>query len=344
MTLRTLANQAVFEPVLDTFAINTTGTQFDELVSELNAYEAAHAAKASHDALWETVATLAASGKIHWQPVPADPPPTDESGDESDETPVVYLDALKIAQSLRLPLLADDRVLQVAMSQEGTGAASAAFGSNCALPAMRKHETVSSSAVAADYRRLIGWRYRFLVPDADVLFTWAEDSMENLPGPALLEASAYLHDCLRDPGLHCGPEQSDPPVPMAVRFVTTWLTSIGTFLGRVWNDRRFDDDKCIRLTRWVGEEFIPSTPLGLWYHQGGLSMAAAQRTGVFTLAMVQATGLENHDRANLCVRTLAEAVGIDRDHYLEAVAAGVQASAGKEELLGRNMEDERFFT
>ena len=76
---------------------------------------------------------------------------------------------------------------------------------------MQKSGEYGASSAARDLRQLINWRYRFLVPSADILFAWAEESAENLPGPGLLDAAFYLHDSLRDPGLHCSPEQSEPP-------------------------------------------------------------------------------------------------------------------------------------
>jgi Tfp pilus assembly protein PilF len=342
MTLRTLANQTVLEPILESFVVGIRNSQYQRIIAELQAHDTARAAKSAHDDLWHTVADLATRGKIRWQGIPADQQFNDES--HEGETHPVYLDAVLLAKHLKLPLLVDDRVLQVLVYQENSSSRSQAFGSDCLLRALATRRVGNSAALASDFRRLMTWRYRFLVPSPDLLFSWAEESVDNLPGPALLDAAAYVHDCLRDRGLHCGLEQSDPPMSLAAKFVVTWLNSIAVFLARVWKDNRFSDEKCSALTRWVGEELVPSCPRGLWLHQAGHALCQAERSSVFGMAMVQFTGVENPTRANQGLRVLAEALGIQEDQYLTVVAAALHNCVPKEHSPPEIGEDDKRFS
>lgn len=59
-TLRTLASQTVFETIATNFNIKVRAKDSEELGAELQAHDAARAAKQAHDALWTRVSSLAA--------------------------------------------------------------------------------------------------------------------------------------------------------------------------------------------------------------------------------------------------------------------------------------------
>ena len=133
-------------------------------------------------------------------------------------------------------------------------------------------------------------------------------------------------------------------MPMAVKYVIAWITAIVSFLAKVWSDARFSEEACAALTRWVGEEFIPSCPRGLWYHETGHNVARGERLSVFSIAMVQFSGITDLGRANRALRTLAESLGISDDQYLVATADTIRASMDKEEALGAEREEEKAFS
>ena len=320
-TLRTLANRAVFEPILDTFSIFLLAQDRDELVTELRAYETARAARQDHDALWNTVSALVSRSKIQWHPVPKDTELDDDSVDET--VPSVHLDALKVARQTGKSIIVDDRVHQVIMYQDDTSSTTRAFGSDRVIESLAESGICSVSEAAAKMRALMRWRYRFLVPSPKILYQWALEGIDNLPGDALLDSAIYHHDCLRDPGLHCGLEQSDPPMPMAAKYVTGWTEAIVTFLATVWADLRFHDESATKLTRWVAEEMVSSCPKGLWLHQIGHNIATAATEATIKMAMVQFTGIEPLERANTGIRVLADALGLDDSHFLAAVAEAI---------------------
>lgn len=324
-TLRTLARQPVFESVVDAFAVHLSPAQREELVGELRAYETARDARRAHDSLWDIVSGMVARGRAMWEPVPHAAQCDDDCG--TDPLPSVPLDAIKLAQHLAKPVIVDDRVLQVAMYQCDPASTSRAFSTPHILLAMLDAGCCTRQAVAADFRRLMRWRYRFLVPPPALLLAWARESIDNLPGDALLDVAAYLHDCLRDHGLHCGPEESTPPMPMAVKLMTSWLDSIMRFLADVWADDAFSNDAASYLTRWIGEEFIPSCPLGLGFSPVGQRLARVGSDAALRMAMVQMTGVQDQRRANLGLRTLAEALGVDDDAFLTVAAEAIRGIA-----------------
>lgn len=322
-TLRTLVGQRIFEAVVDTFAVHLKAGQWDELVRELDAYNSAASAKDSHFALWDSVERLMRTGTVRFEPVRMD---TDRNlGADEEDSGGVYLDSWALARSLAKPLLADDRVLQVLMYQEDTGSVSRACDSSKALVAMLMAGVLTCKDTAEEIRRLMQWRYRFLVPPAEILFELALGAADSPPGDALLDVAFYLHDCLRDPGLHCGLEQSEPPLPMAVKLAAEWGNAITAFLPMVWRDSRFSEDAASRLTRWVGEELLPSCPRGLASQPMGYNLARAERLAMMAGFMVHFAVVPDRRRANLALRILAETSGMDQDSFLAATAEAINA-------------------
>lgn len=319
-TLRTLANGAAFEPILQTYAVHLSSAQRDELAAELSAHERSRTAREVHDALWRDIAALAQDGKVSWVPVPSGSDSTDDRTDELE--PPTHLDALTLADRTGCALLVDDRVLQVAILQRDTSN-SRAFGTDRVLEAMVDQGTLAVMDAAKDLRCLMNWRYRFLVPSSRILFTWAEQNLDNPPGDALLDAAVYLHDCLRDPGLHCGLEQTDPPMPMAARFVTAWIDSILSCLADIWKHSQFSDTAAVALTRWIGEELVPSCPRGLTFHQLGINLAQVEHESFLSMAFVKFAPIQSRDRANQGLRTLAASLGMAESEFFEIAAEAI---------------------
>lgn len=324
-TLRTLANQAQFETVLGTFGIHLRACQQEELAAELQAHEQARAARTSHEAMWEAVAKLSDKGKVKWVPLPLDTGGVEEEEREEDEIASIYLDSVRLSQHIEKALVVDDRVLQVDAYRGNPTSTSVAFGSDQLILKMYEAGKCSREAAGECFRNLMRWRYRFLTPPPSLLLAWARQSVDNLPGDALLDVAAYLHDCLRDPGLHCGLEQSDPPMPMAAKLVTAWIDSIGTFLANVWNEAQFTDESATNLTRWVAEEFIPSCPKGLWWHPVGVNLARIEAKSTLTMAMVKFTEVREARRANQGLRVLAQGLGLTDDEFLTAAVEATNA-------------------
>ena len=110
---------------------------------------------------------------------------------------------------------------------------------------------------------------------------------------------------------------------MAVRFVTRWIDRIVGLLVDVWADPEFDDRQATTLTHWVGEEFIPSCPRGLWFQPVGHRISQTTPKSALMIAMSKAVQIRNVERANLGLRTLATALGVSDDEFLSITAEAI---------------------
>tara|TARA_R110002167_G_scaffold22388_2_gene80262 strand:- start:1424 stop:6841 length:5418 start_codon:yes stop_codon:yes gene_type:complete len=317
VTLMTLATQSVFSDILDTFAIYIHPNDRDKASDELAAYEVASHAKATNDEMWDTVNKLVAKGKIKWCSI-------DDEKSQSGFSDSRYWHSLELAKENSLPVLVDDRVLQVVILRQNIDPPYSAFGIDSFLNSLLNTGNYDVDKLSGLYSRLLEWRYRFLIPPVPILKNWAIDSINNLPGKSLLALSIYLHDCLRDPALHCGAESPDYPVSMAVKLVTTWNQNIIDFLADIWSDDYFSNEGASSLTIWVCEELLPSCPSGLFLTKIGHNIARFLPDTVLMLAMVKFAVIKKSERANLGLRLISDSLNIDEDKFLKATISAIE--------------------
>jgi Tfp pilus assembly protein PilF len=321
-TLRAIAGRAGFKQIVESFDLKITQDQQKELATELQARKRSFQAKQAHDRLWDTLERLRQDGKVAFVPITA----TGEEGEEDEDgfdAPTVHLDSVKLASELNKPLLADDRVVQVLAHQGNPSAGSTAFGSDKVLIELSDKD--DAMRCADDVLQLMKWRYRFILPSSTLLLHWAKGAGAALPGDRLLAVSAYGHDCLADPGLHCGAEPTVPPMPMALKFAVEWNNVVIRFLSMAWAEAQFDDSTAEQLTTWAGQEMVASCPRGLWLQPRGETFAQLLPEAVMTFAFALFTNVADLRRANLGLRNLAGALGMDRDQFLTFAARAVHA-------------------
>jgi len=135
-----------------------------------------------------------------------------------------------------------------------------AFGTDCLLKALERDRVLDVAQCDAAYLKLMKWRYRFLVPSVEFLTRLAEKYKGNPPGNELIEIAAYVHDCMRDPGLFSGLEKTDPPIPMCGRLFTVWTDLVVRFVAHLWENTDFTCEIASALTKWSLGEFLPSPP------------------------------------------------------------------------------------
>lgn len=319
-TLRALARTEAFPEILRFFQVHLLASQEQQLLDELRAHAAGVEAWEWHRKLWDAVNRL--GERIVWRSVSDD---NREDRKLTDGVRTDYIDAMRLASETGLPLLADDRVSQTAVLQKQPCEHFQAFGSDQVLVACKDAKLIDDDAVAGDFIRLMKWRYRFVIPPAGILLFWARGSLGNLPGPELITCAVYVQDCLRDPGLFTGLEQSEPPMPMALKLVTAWTDVLTDFLFAVWNDESFAETEASDLTRWIGEELVPSCPPGLWLHAIGHNLSRGQVPALLTLTMVRFTTIRNVSRANHGLRVLAQSLGVDDERFTLIAAEAIDA-------------------
>ena len=323
-SLKAIAETDAFQTFVDTFTVYLDSTDQARIRGELSAYAASDQANESQQELWNMVGDLIKEGLAEWRSMKESLEVPDDEDDEELEN--IYMDSVELADDLAIPLLADDRVLQVISLQGHPLAPNCAFDSQQILLSLHRRDAIELDVLATHIMQLIKWRYRFLTPPSDVLYTWLKKGLKRPPGPDLIEAACYLHDCLRDPGLHCGLESTDPPMPIALRFVSSWTEAIAKLLAKVWSDKEIDVEVAKELTAWVCTEFVPSCPRGLYETPVGFQLAQKQARSVLKLALVQFTIVPDQKRANLGLRTIGSSIGLSDEEFLAECIEGLDVA------------------
>ena len=99
------------------------------------------------------------------------------------------------------------------------------------------------------------------------------------------------------------------------------------FLAELWGNPDYSAENASRLTEWIGEELIPSSPRGLWFHRVGDNLARFEAESVLCMAMVRFASIEDVDRANMGLRVLGTAMGISEDEFVALAVGAIDAIA-----------------
>lgn len=310
-TLTTLVGIEWLKLVSENFDVHISQHDFEEIKSRLRAFEALDAARRMHTEIWDQIQT---NPSFEFVAVRTAPSVKDADTMDSD----LATAAFRVAKEYGFPLLADDRVCQMLMLNERRSDVSAAFGTDALLYRLADEGVLTQDRVADALLRIIAWRYRFVVFPPELLVWLAKRYSGHLPGIALRQVAAYVHDCMRDHGLFAGPEPVDPPVPIAVRLYQTWVQTIAEFVTSVWLDEAFDETSAQQLTRWAMSEFLPSPPRKL-NDRIQASIATLTARSMLSRALISSTRSQNPGRMNLCLREMAAACGLDESEYLKIV-------------------------
>lgn len=316
-SLRTIASWGLLDSVIKAFKIYVTDLDQNEIERSLSAMQHQENIRISHQALWDAV-----RNDKHFTAVAVPTAKKLESGGESSSLREVPIAACFLAREEMIPLLADDRACQMVVLNNRKDDLTPAFGTDRLLLGLQHAEILDANQTADAFLRLMQWRYRFIIPPGSVLKTLADRFVSNLPGKQLRDVARYAHDCMRDPGLFSGFEDTTPPTSMATTLFCTWLQMIIEFVMDIWADDRYSDNSAIRLTEWAVTEFLPSTPLSLEPHlQVSLATLMAERS-VFMYAMLRLPKVQDIKRGQRAIAAIAEGFGIDveGDEYARMVS------------------------
>ena len=231
-----------------------------------------------------------------------------------------------VAQETKAPLMADDRVCQALRLNESLGVPQPAFGTDVLVPALLANGKLDLVNAADVFRRLMAWRYRFIVPPPEVLKTLADAHRGNLPGQSLRGVAEYVQDCMRDPGLFGGPEKTDMGDSMAVRSYLTWISNVSEFLVLVWADKSFPSDAAFRLTAWSCAEFLPSLPRVL---EGRMRsrLADVMPRMLLSNALLKMANYPGEPRMADAMKAIREGLRLDKDAYMRIVTETLNDTA-----------------
>lgn len=318
LTLLTLTDATYLAPVTESFRISLTPEDHNALLRDMRTFDLQASTRDWYATLWDT---LLSDDRYHQAPWP--PVNHVNNGSEQTMQEDLALMAAFLALQKKVPLLADDRVCQAMVLNTPPKRPYQAFGTDRLLAALRDHGLINLERVADDYLKLIQWRYKFVLPTAELLKVYSDRYLNHPPGADLRSVARYVHDCMRDCGLLAGFEATHPPTTIASRLFLEWTNVISEFIMLCWADSRYDTGNAQLITDWATAEFLPSPPKTLNYRAQALLSALLSKTALGQ-AMIKSCTMQN-DRAYNGLTSIARGLGLDKEAYLRIVMETIDA-------------------
>lgn len=167
---------------------------------------------------------------------------------------------IKYAEDRGLFLLTDDRWTQMIRTKNMINKQ---FGTDALLTDLYDKGLINIEEYANCLLDLCKWRYRFLIPDSRILFFFAKEYKQSPLGRPLNIIADYGRKCMEDPGLFWGPEQTEPPLPLGIKFQMAWTSEWIKLLVDVWQDDEFINQNCMQITKKVYQQALPDLPKGV---------------------------------------------------------------------------------
>ena len=99
---------------------------------------------------------------------------------------------------------------------------------------------------------------------------------------------------------------------------------VSRFLISAWSDAtKWPEEHALELVRWTVQELLPSPPKYMGVYGNRLAEFLADT--VLTQALIQSLRIEDPKRANLAIRTLADALGMTDEEYMKSVVEVIDA-------------------
>ena len=306
ITLKTIYAYELLECFVSNFRVHVSEADRAEIIGTDQQFAALVETGTWHDQLWEHVRNSDAyvfTGAA-------------ESTAQDEEEGRRSVAALKLSTEKHVPFLVDDRVFQVARQNEEPSAECMTFGVDALLVGMHKAGTLNVAELTKHYCQLMEWRYRFLMPPVEVLMECARKHQGNPPGDPLRRIAGYLHECVRDPGLLAGEEETTPPMSIATYFAYKWTPLVARFVIEVWKDEAFSDEASEMLTQWAGAALLPSAS----HRMGppGFRISQQMNRAVVTHASLYSIEIKDSSRAKRSLQCLVETLGMSNEEFIDA--------------------------
>lgn len=308
-TLSTLHGCGLLETVVAQFRVHLNADDQQVVQGESLWFDRQEHLRTDHRTLWEFLRDDPRVERHAGHGASADEP--DDGEDAPGDHGEVSLEALFIANRLSLPFLVDDRCLQATSLNARPTSPSSAFSTVQLLAAMADNGHITLEQYADSVRVLMGFRYRFIAPNSELLVHWARKALSAVPGPDLQAVATYLRACLRDPGLFGGFEKTDPPSTVAMKFHHAIEIAVGEFLGALWCDESVPEDRVMSFTQWGLTHLLPSPPAVIeprFRFVGDLGMPMFWSSFLIRLTLSPRCGLS--ERARRAVKVVGESLGM----------------------------------
>jgi len=316
LTLTTLSSLGLFHETVRSFDVYLSRSDCDEVRARNSAFEALDRARTSHGSLWKS---LRDNSRIRFEAVRID---LEYDVDDSDGRGFSFA-AIKMAQDLGLPLLADDRAGQTVILNSRMSSEVGAFGTDALICGLLKAGAIEVRKAAQLFLMLINWRYRFALLPVSVMKELATQYRAHPPGAAMLDVARYIHDCMRDPGLFGGTEQTTQPMSIAIRLYQTWAHLISELVMALWVDTTVEESFAEKFTQWAVTECLPSPPRVLNDATQAAISSLTART-VVARALISAGSTTEFLRANLGLRTISRALYLSDVEYIDLVLKTIE--------------------
>jgi tetratricopeptide (TPR) repeat protein len=313
-TLRTLHDAGYLDKLVASLPVHVGNEELESLRREMYSFEFQGIAYQAHQRFCEMIRRDARFSTIDLAPIES---VEKDDHDESSRLNYAIASGL-LAQQEKLPLLADDRMLQAWTLGRNPACPHAAFGTDQVLRALCERKLVSEAQAKEAFLKLIGWRYRFIVIPPEILLALALDFLDAPPGQPLREVALYVHDCMRDPGLLAGPEPTEPPLSVAAGLFMQWVQTVGGFVAKLWTNEEVPDKAAERFTTWAVEEFLPRGPHNMPRY-GQRVLCQGISTLVFSMLLPQAIVPRHSERVNRGLQCLISALRLSDEDYTRQV-------------------------
>ena len=312
-TLETVTTFGLLDPITEFYRVHIVGTAQKELSDRLDVIRFQEDTRSWHFDLWET---LRNDARFRFVQHTVPPEMAVDKGSDSKDL-LAFLSSF-VAEEKGIPLLADDRVCQALRLNEGKSMTCAACGTDDLVRALLADGLLEVPKAANAFLSMIRWRYRFLVPSAVLLKTFAAHYKGNPPGRPLQDVAEYVHDCMRDTGLFGGPENTDLKDSMAMRLFLSWLNVSAEFLVAIWNDEEFKEETAQRLTEWCVREFLPSLPRAM---HGNIKVRTAGFANRLLLShmLLNANNVADKERVSSAMKAVQAGLKLSGDEYQRIV-------------------------
>lgn len=306
-TLKTICNFGLFAKVLDRFKIKLSKESRSRVFSEFGTIE--HQKKLQD---WNKNLHNILSGN-DFKKI--------DVNLEGENRGDFSLAALMLSTQKNLPLHSDDRVLQMCALNDKSQILG--FGTDVFVNALYSQGHIDLEKLTNIYLQLIDWRYKFIIPPLEVMIYLAEQYSVKPPGTELKKIAMYVHDCMRDPGLFCGPEKTaDIPLPIAVKLYTEWLMLATNFIVKCWNNT-IGECAANKLTDWALLNLLPTIPKYMF--DGGYRLASMTKRIVLGHAITQLMTLGDIEIGNKILLSLKQKLELNDIEYNRLVSETIDA-------------------
>ncbi|MCP4679935.1 MAG: hypothetical protein GY854_31475 [Deltaproteobacteria bacterium] len=305
-TLRTISHHNILNAVTNYFQVFTTASSHHRILLDLSSFEDRERLATWHTGLWDLLNRDDRFEKISRLRTL---PPEDEWKDNLESAVL----ALDLAEAKQLPLLVDDRMCQALFLNSHRDVKGLACGSDRVIVGLHERGAISAKHAAESMLQLMRWRYRFVVAPPLLLRELLNDYIENPPGDDLRFVAEYVQDCMQDPGLFSGPEECDNAVSMAFRLFQEWVLVAMELVAGIWQESILSDEAAVNITHWVCHELLPTNPKSMGI--AGTRLTSHLPESALTFLLAALLELDDPARANACLCSVAQALGLSHDQY-----------------------------